>query len=80
MKEINDQYLTVCEEYENIQPLKFATLKRYIKRIEDFGLITKSFALPEGKERGRESRFGLNEYMAGKLEEQLTKMLNNLYK
>ncbi|MCP4764031.1 MAG: AAA family ATPase [archaeon] len=77
--QINEQYEVVCEEYK-INALKFATLKRYIKKIEDFGLLSKSFALPEGKERGRESRYNLNEYSAGKLEEQLTKILNDLYK
>lgn len=78
--DINEQYQIVCEEYEKIVPLKFATLKRYIKKLEGFGLINKSFALPDGKERGRESRYELNEYAAGKLDEQLTKILNNLYK
>jgi Cdc6-like AAA superfamily ATPase len=78
--DINEQYQIVCEEYTKIVPLKFATLKRYIKKLEGFGLINKSFALPDGKERGRESRYELNEYAAEKLDEQLTKILDNLYK
>ncbi|MBD3351767.1 MAG: AAA family ATPase [Candidatus Lokiarchaeota archaeon] len=77
-KEINEQYDIVSEEY-GIKPLKFATLKRYIKRIEDFRLLSKTFALPEGKKRGRESRYSLNSFSAELLEEQLTKMLDNLY-
>ena len=77
--EINDEYQVLCEEYE-IDALKFATLKRYISKIEKLQLLHKTFALPVGKERGRESRYNLLEYSAKVLEEQLTKLLNNTFK
>ncbi|MHA1728064.1 MAG: Cdc6/Cdc18 family protein [Promethearchaeota archaeon] len=78
--DIYTQYKIVCDEYEHFSSLKFPTLKRYVKKIEDLGIISKTFALPDGKERGRESRYSLIEFQAEKLEEQLTKMLDNLYK
>jgi Cdc6-like AAA superfamily ATPase len=77
--EIEDQYKIICEEY-HLAYLKFASLKRYIKKIEGFGILSKSFALPEGKERGRESRFGLNDMSAEKLDELITRKLNTTYK
>lgn len=77
--DIYEQYELLTEEYE-INPLKFATLKRYIKRIEEYNLLSKTFALPEGKKRGRESRYSLNNFTAEKLEEQLSKMLEHLFK
>jgi cell division control protein 6 len=77
--EINDEYNVLCEEYK-IDPLKFATLKRYIVRLEKLGLLSKSFALPEGKERGRESRYSLLGFSAEVLEDQLTKMFDNHFK
>ncbi|MHA1340764.1 MAG: Cdc6/Cdc18 family protein [Promethearchaeota archaeon] len=76
--EIYNHYVMACEEY-NITPYKFPTLKRYIRKLEGYGLINKSFALPEGKERGRESRYNLIHYSAEVLEDQLTKILSNLY-
>jgi Cdc6-like AAA superfamily ATPase len=77
--EINDEYQVLCEEYD-LEALKFATLKRYISKIEKFHLLHKTFALPEGKERGRESRYNLLEYSAETLEDQLTKMLDATFK
>ncbi len=77
--DINDEYLVLCEEYKT-EPLKFATLKRYIVRLEKLDLLSKKFALPEGKERGRESRYGLLGFSAEKLEEQLTIMMNDIFK
>jgi len=77
--EINEEYLVLCEEYKQ-EPLKFATLKRYIVRLENFGLLSKKFALPEGKDRGRESRYGLLNFSAEVLEDQLTKMMDNTFK
>ena len=58
----------------------FATLKRYIVRLENLDLLSKKFALPEGKERGRESRYGLLGFSAEVLEEQLTIMMDNIFK
>ena len=77
--EINEEYQVLCEEYK-MDPLKFATLKRYIVRLEKLDLLSKKFALPEGKERGRESRYGLMGFSAEILEGQLTKMMNNVFK
>ena len=77
--EINDEYQVLCEEYQ-MEPLKFATLKRYIVRLEKLNLLSKKFALPEGKERGRESRYGLLGFSAEVLEDQLTKMFDNHFK
>ncbi|TFG21008.1 MAG: hypothetical protein EU530_01580 [Promethearchaeota archaeon] len=77
--EINDEYLVLCEEYK-MEPLKFATLKRYIVGLEKLDLLTKKFALPEGKERGRESRYALMGFSAEVLEDQLTKMMDNVFK
>ncbi|MBN2156463.1 MAG: AAA family ATPase [Candidatus Lokiarchaeota archaeon] len=77
--EINDEYQVLCEEYHR-DPLKFATLKRYIVRLEKLDLLSKKFALPEGKERGRESRYGLLGFSAEVLEDQLTKMMDNIFK
>ncbi len=76
--EINDEYLVLCEEYV-LEPLKFATLKRYIVKLEKHGLLSKKFALPEGKERGRESRYGIMGFSAEVLEDQLTKMMDNVF-
>lgn len=77
--EIDEQYQVLCETYK-IEKLKFATLKRYIKQIESVGLLSKSFALPDGKDRGRESRYSLLEYSASELADQLNKMLESLLK
>ncbi|MHA1872238.1 MAG: Cdc6/Cdc18 family protein [Promethearchaeota archaeon] len=77
--QIYENYSAIAEEY-NQPKLKFATMKRYLLHLENIKLIRKEYGVPEGKDRGRESRYYLTDFSAEVLEDQINKMLNELFK